>query len=120
MDVLASSYPKARKAHSCDLCGLRIPKGEKYRKYGVSDVGSIQTIKNHLDCSNFMQAQLGHREWDADFDGLLEEVVERDGSAAVLAKWPGLKKQVAEAERTVASRVESILRSVAKQGGTNV
>jgi len=65
------------------------------------------------------------KDWYVDFTDALADTVERDGSAAVLAKWPGLKRQVAEAEKTAAQRAEqrksaAVDPSPVQSGGTDV
>ena len=42
---------KARKDHICDLCGEKIPKGDRYvREY--EDDGIIN-VKEHLNCEDY-------------------------------------------------------------------
>jgi len=51
MPVLTFEYPKARKAHQCQVCGCEIELGTTYhRQAGVYD-GSWQSWWAHSDCA---------------------------------------------------------------------
>lgn len=51
METIRTSIVKARKQHTCDYCGGKIPKGEEYkRSVNVCD-GRPYTWKSHLSCA---------------------------------------------------------------------
>lgn len=49
--ILSTKYPKARKTHKCNYCGLDIEKGEVYQKDAmISGDSGFYQWKSHVKC----------------------------------------------------------------------
>lgn len=55
MEILNATKPKARKEHTCDLCGLNIHIGETYANETILYDGEIHSFKRHLSCDELAQ-----------------------------------------------------------------
>lgn len=51
-----STYPKARKDYSCDLCGHLIKKGEVYHRWSGKYDGDMFDCKYHVTCQRIIDA----------------------------------------------------------------
>jgi hypothetical protein len=69
------SKPKARRAHTCDLCFLPISKGEVHVARVGRDSDSIFTFRMHTECEMVTRGW-GEEEWDRDISSMefLEEL----------------------------------------------
>jgi len=75
------STPKARKAHTCDLCFLPIPQGQVHVARVGSDCG-LFTFRMHLECERVTRGWESE-DWESKTDGYefrqeLEEYRGRD------------------------------------------
>jgi hypothetical protein len=85
MDFLEEKQPRARKNHTCDLCGDLIIEGTKYNKCTYADIDTIIHTKSHIWCNMF-----GHMiytdelDWEShdtyEFNRMLTEYI-NDGQA---------------------------------------
>lgn len=50
MGFISDVFRKARKEHSCYLCGGKIKKGDEYRRSFLSDGGDAYSLCEHKDC----------------------------------------------------------------------
>lgn len=57
MHLIKSEFRRARKQHTCELCKLKINKGEKYSYQYVTDGGDTWSFYSHLEC-NFLANEL--------------------------------------------------------------
>lgn len=51
MALLTFKYPKARKSHTCQVCGCVIPKGTVHHYQTGAYDGSMQSWRVHSDCA---------------------------------------------------------------------
>lgn len=59
METIRTAIVKASKQHTCDYCGSKIPKGERYKRSVNTIDGRLYTWKSHLSC-----AKLCGKIWD--------------------------------------------------------
>lgn len=64
IDILSNKHVKARKSHTCNLCKLKIEKGEVYRSAKLADGGEIWAWKEHLECSKCAIETLDDSEYE--------------------------------------------------------
>ena len=69
-DLICSTTQKARKPHTCDLCGEQINKGDLYISQKLKNDGNIYTWKEHYNC-HFVCMKLSF--FIAPIDGMTDE-----------------------------------------------
>ena len=71
MTLLTFKYPKAAKAHKCDVCGCAIPKGVVHHFQTSAFDGSIQSWRVHSDCAEMHWHHNRYRAGDDQADDYL-------------------------------------------------
>lgn len=126
MDCSSPTYPVARKPHQCFLCYLPIDVGERYSRSACFNDGTAYTIEEHIECQRYATAEVPPDEayggWVSGCvaEHLEDAIVEREwdprgyyGQGAtlltepmgeILAKYPGLQRQVDALRVDVAKR----------------
>ena len=68
-ELIAESFPKARKPHKCVWCGEHIQHGETYRYEFSKWDGDLQVHKWHLECDQAFKFELdASEEHELEFD----------------------------------------------------
>lgn len=67
LEFYTIAFPKAKKEHTCDLCGMIIRKGEKYRRCSGKYDGHMFDDKLHLSCQNIIDAYCNESN-DSEYD----------------------------------------------------
>lgn len=71
LECYTSTMPKARKKHTCDLCGLTINPGERYHYFSGKYDGDFISSKTCIFCEKIIDA---YCDWQGEGEWSEEEV----------------------------------------------
>lgn len=72
-DILRRTQPRSRGHVTCDMCGARIPRGVRYDRIEIPDMGTIVTTRvcdDCAECASLCMGDAGFAPWD---DGVTAE-----------------------------------------------
>jgi len=63
---IRDDHPKARKTYRCDLCGLKIEKGERHTKRTGNSDGDIFSFRMHTVCDDYTDKYWRYDDWECE------------------------------------------------------